>query len=78
MTNHLTFLYRYRDLKLVPPGLTSKIPVNSRRVWKVTKRLEHEIHNNRWKKPQLRSEISCKLTLFLERIAIIEDRTRIQ
>ena len=51
MTNQLIFLDRYQDLKLVPPGLTLKIPVNSRRVRKVTKRLEHELvrdrlHNN--------------------------------
>ena len=83
MTNHLTFLYRCWDLKLVPPGLTLKIPVKSRRVQKVTRRLEHElvqdrIHNNCRKKHQLQSEISCKLTPFLERIAIIQDRTRIQ
>ena len=61
MTNHLTFLCRCRDLKLVPPGLTIKIPVHSRRVRKVTERLQQElirdrIHNNRWKKHQLRLE----------------------
>ena len=71
-TNHLTFLCRCRDLKQVPPGLTIKIPVHSRREQKVTKRLEQElirdrIHNNRWKKHQLRLEISSKLTLFLEK-----------
>ena len=31
MTNHLTFLYRCQDLKLVPPGLTMKLSVNTRR-----------------------------------------------
>ena len=72
MTSHLTFLCRCRDLKLVPPGLTIKIPVHSRRARKVTKRLEQElirdrIHNNRWKKHQLWLEISSKLTLFLEK-----------
>ena len=48
-----------------------------------TRRLEQElvwdrIHNNRWKKNQLRLEISSKLTLFLGRISMIDDRTRIQ
>ena len=83
MTNHLTFLYRCRDLKLVPPGLTLKLPVNSRRAQKIAKRVGHElvrdrIQNNRWKKHQLQSEISNKLTAFLDRISINEDRTRIQ
>ena len=46
MTNHLTFLCRCRDLKLVPPGLTIKIPVHSRRARKMTKRLELEKNIN--------------------------------
>ena len=83
MTNHLKFLCRCRDLKLVPPGLTIKLPVHFKRARKVTKRLEQElirdrIHNNRWKKHQLRLEISSKLTPFLERISMTDDRTRIQ
>ena len=83
MMNHLTFQCRCQDLKLVPPGLTIKIPVHSKRAWKVTKRLERElirdqIHNNCWKKHQLQLEILSKLTPFLERIFIIDDRTRIQ
>ena len=40
MTNHLTFLFRCRDLKLVSPGLTIKTQVHSRRARKVTRRLE--------------------------------------
>ena len=83
MTNHLTFLWRCRDLMLVPPGLTIKIPVHFWRAQKVTKRLERElirdrIHNNHWEKHQLRLEIPSKLTPFLERISMIDDRTRIQ
>ena len=83
MTIHLTFLCRCRDLKLVPHSLTIKIPVHSRRARKVTKTLEQElirdrIHNNRWKKHHLRLEISNKLPPFLERISMIDDRTRIQ
>ena len=83
MTNHLTFLCRCQDLRLVPPGLTIKIPVHSRREQEVTKRLEQElirdrIHNNRWKKHQLWLEILSKLTPFLEKISIIDDKTRIQ
>ena len=83
MKNHLTFLCRCRDLKLVPPALAIKIPVHSRRVWKVTKCLEQElirdrIHNDRWKKHQARLEISGKLTSFLEKISMMDDRTRIQ
>ena len=81
MTNHLTFLYRCQDLKLVPPVLTIKIPVYSKRAKKMTRRLEQElirdrIHNNRRKKHQLRLEISSKLTL--GRISVIDDKTRIQ
>ena len=81
ITNHLTFLCRCRDLKLVPPGLTIKIPVRSRRARKVPWRLEQEfvrdrIHNNRLKKHQLRLEISSKLTPFLGRVSMIDDRTR--
>ena len=72
MTNHLTSLCRCRDLKLVPPDSTIKIQVHSRKARKVTKRLEQAlirdwIHNNRWKKYQLRLEISSKLILFLEK-----------
>ena len=83
MTNHLTILCRCRNHKLVSPGLTIKIPVHSRRTRKETRRLEQElvwdrIHNNRWKKHQLRLEISSKLTSFLGRISMIDDRTRIQ
>ena len=71
MTNHLTFLCQ--DLKLVPPGLTIKIPVHSRRAQNVTKRLEQELIRD-----QLRLEISSKLTPFLEKVSRIDDRTRIQ
>ena len=39
-TNHLKFLYRCRDFKLVPPSLTWNIPVNSWRVQKFTKWFE--------------------------------------
>ena len=83
MTNHLTFLCRCRDLKLVPPGLTIKIPLHSGRARKVTRRLDQElirdrIHNNRRKKHKLRLEISSKLTPFLERISMVDDRNRIQ
>ena len=82
-TNHLIFLCRCQDLKLVLPGLTIKNPVHSRRARKVTRRLEQElvrdrIHNKRWKKHQLRFEISNKLNLFPRRISMIDDRTRIQ
>ena len=37
MTNHLTFLCRCQDLKLVLPGL--KIPVNSRKAWESYKKI---------------------------------------
>ena len=40
MTNHLTFLYRCQDLKLVP---LIKIPVSSRKARKVTKGFELEL-----------------------------------
>ena len=48
-----------------------------------TGRLEQEvvwdwIHNNHWKKYQLWLEILSKLTPFLEKISMIDDRTRIQ
>ena len=83
MTNHLTFQCRCWDLKLLPPNLTIKIPVHSKRARKVTKRLEQElvrdwIRNNRWKKYQHLLGISSKLTPFLGRISMIDDRTRIQ
>ena len=83
MTNHLTFPCRCRDLKLVPPGLTIRIRVYSRRARKVTERLEQElirdrIHNNRWKKHQLWLEISSELSTFLEKISMVDDRIRIQ
>ena len=83
MTNHLIFLCRCRDIKLIPPGLTIKIPVNSRKAPRIIKWVGHElvwdrIQNIRWKKQQLCSEISCKLAPFLERITLSDDRTRIQ
>ena len=58
-------------------------PVNSRKARKVTKIIEQalirdRIHKNRWKKHKLRSEISSKLIPFLEKISMVDDRTRIQ
>ena len=43
------------------------------RVW-----ISLEIHKNHYRKYQLRPKISSKLTQFLERISMIEDRTWIQ
>ena len=61
--------------------LNIEIPVNSKRARKVTKTLEHEfirgrVHNKRLKKRHLRSEMQTYPVP--GKIAIIEDRTRIQ
>ena len=63
--------------------LNNKNPSSFQRGGSVTRRLEQElvrdrIYNNRWKKHQLRLEILSKLTPFLGRISMIDDRTQIR
>ena len=62
-SNHLTFLFKCRNLRLIPPGLHINAPVSSRRAHKITEKAGHalvreRIQHNRWMKHQLQAEIN--------------------